>query len=83
LAARYLDAGLVDKAREPVLRLTELHGVWSVSSRLEPRVLALFTTAGLRRRLEEAIRDSSSSLPRGVRVMVSAPGELHDSGHVD
>jgi two-component system, OmpR family, phosphate regulon sensor histidine kinase PhoR len=75
LAARYLDAGLADSAREPILRPTELHGVWSVASTLEPRILALFTTAGLRRRLEDAIRDSISSLPRGVRIIVSAPGE--------
>jgi len=75
LAARYLDAGLADSTGEPVLRATKLPGVWSVSSRLEPRVLALFTTGGLRRRLGGTVRDSSSSLPRGVRIVVSAPGE--------
>jgi len=74
LAARYLDAGLADSTREPILRVTALPGIWSDCSP-RGRVLALFGTDGLRRRLEDAVRDASPSLPRGVHILVSAPGE--------
>lgn len=74
LAARYLDAGLADTPREPVLRATTLRDVWSASS-ANGRALALFTTAGLRRRLDNAVRDASPTMPKGVHIMVSAPGE--------
>lgn len=71
LAARHLEMNPVI-LKGTVLRPTELSGVWAVASPNE-RVRALFTTAGLRARLSEAIRNSS--LPKGVTVAVVAPGE--------
>ena len=71
LAARYLEANPVFPT-ETTLRATELRDVWAVASP-NRRVLALFTTAGLRAKLDDLIRDPS--LPKGVRVAVIAPGE--------
>jgi signal transduction histidine kinase len=71
LAARYLEANPVVPT-ETTLRLTELRDVWAVASPSR-RVLALFTTAGLRAKLNDAIRDSA--LPKGVNIAVVAPGE--------
>jgi signal transduction histidine kinase len=71
LAARYLEANPVVPT-ETILRPTELRDVWAVASPSR-RVLALFTTAGLRANLDDLIRDPS--LPKGVRVAVIAPGE--------
>jgi signal transduction histidine kinase len=71
LAARYLEANPVVPT-ETTLRATELRDVWAVASPSH-RVLALFTTAGLRAKLDDLIRDPS--LPKGVRVAVIAPGE--------
>jgi len=71
LAARYLEANPVFPS-ETTLRATALRDVWSVAS---PRryVVALFTTAGLRAKLDDLIHDPS--LPKGVRMAVIAPGE--------
>ena len=71
LAARYLEANPVVPTTT-TLRATELRDVWAVASP-NRRVLALFTTAGLRAKLDDLIRDPS--LPKGVRVAVVAPGE--------
>jgi signal transduction histidine kinase len=58
LAARYLESNPPD--------------VWPVMSP-NRRVLALFTAASLRAKLNEAIRDPS--LPKGVNIAVVVPGE--------
>jgi signal transduction histidine kinase len=71
LAARYLEANLV-VLTETTLHPTELRDVWAVASP-NRRVLALFTTAGLRAKLDDLIRDPS--LPKGVHVAVIALGE--------
>jgi len=71
LAARYLEANPVVPT-ETTLRLTELRDVWAVASP-NRRVLALFTTAGLRAKLDDLICDPS--LPKGGHVAVIAPGE--------
>ncbi len=71
LAARYLETNPAFPS-DTTLRATELRDVWSIASPSR-RVLALFTTAGLHAKLNEAIRDSS--LPNGVGVGVIGPGE--------
>ena len=71
LAARYLEANPVFSTNS-TLRATELRDVWATASP-NRRVLALFTTAGLRVKVDDLIRDPS--LPKGVRVAVIAPGE--------
>jgi len=71
LAARYFEANPVFPTNT-TLRLTELRDVWAVASP-NRRVLALFTIAGLRAKLNALIRDPS--LPKGVHVAVIAPGE--------
>jgi two-component system, OmpR family, phosphate regulon sensor histidine kinase PhoR len=71
LAARYLEA---DPAfpTNTTMGATELRGVWSAASPSRG-ALALFTTTGLRAKLDEVVRDPS--LPKGVSVTVIAPGE--------
>jgi len=71
LAARYLESNPVLPSNTTV-RATELRGVWSAASPGR-EALALFTTAGLRAKLDEAIRDPS--FPKGVSVRVVAPDE--------
>ncbi len=71
LAARYVDANPV-LGLAKTLHATELHNVWSVASPSQ-RVLALFTTEGLRANLSKLIHDPA--LPKGVGVAVVAPGE--------
>lgn len=71
LAARYLEANPVFPT-DTTLHATELRDVWSVASPSR-RLLALFTTASLRARLDDMIHDPS--LPKGVSVAVVAPGE--------
>jgi signal transduction histidine kinase len=71
LAARYLEANPVFPA-DASLHATELRDVWAMAS-LSGRVLALFTTASVRSKLNDVIRDPS--LPKGVRIAVIAPGE--------
>jgi len=71
LAARYMEMNPA-VLYGPVLRMTELSGIWVLPSPNQ-RVRGLFTTASLRTKLGEAIR--SSSFPRGVTVTVVAPNE--------
>jgi signal transduction histidine kinase len=71
LAARYLETNPVI-VRESTLRATELRDVWSVASPGR-RVLALFTTAGLRAKLGKRVGETS--LPKGVTIIVVAPHE--------
>ena len=73
LAARYLETGPT-VAHDNGLQATSAHEMWSALSPSR-RVLALFTTNGLRKRLEDATRDAGPSLPNGVRITVNAPGE--------
>lgn len=74
LAAEDLAAEFVESTKviEPKagLQLTELHDVWSV---MTPggKAVALFTKAGLKKRLGSPILP----LPSGVRLGVEAPGE--------
>jgi signal transduction histidine kinase len=74
LAGRFLDAGPTAGLREPVLHASTVRDVWSVSSP-KGSVLALFTTASLRKRLAGAIGEPGGSSSEGVRIEVSAPGE--------
>jgi signal transduction histidine kinase len=71
LAARHLEMNPVI-LNGPVLRATELSGVWAVTSSNQ-RVRGLFTTASLRTKLSEVIRNSS--FPKGVSVAVVPPGQ--------
>jgi signal transduction histidine kinase len=71
LAARFLDAN-ARIVRAPGLHATELPDVWSVVSPAG-RALALFTKAGLRKKLGEIVQDPS--LPAGVSLGVEAPGD--------
>ena len=71
LAARYQEMNPV-MLNGTTLQMTELSGVWAAASPTR-RVWALFTTTGLRERLSKAIRESS--MPKGVRIAVLAPGE--------
>jgi signal transduction histidine kinase len=77
LAAQFLDRNATI-VRAPGLHATELPDVWSAAS---PGgcALALFTTAGLQKKLAKIIGDPS--LPPGVRLAIEAPGEdaLNDS----
>ena len=71
LAARYLETNPVF-ALAPTLHITELRDVWSVgtSNRL---TLALFTTAGLQKKLNDLIHNPD--LPQGVSLAVISPGD--------
>jgi signal transduction histidine kinase len=71
LAARYLEANPVF-VRALTLHATELRDVWSVgaSNRL---TLALFTTTGLRAKLNNLVHDPA--LPKGVNLAVISPGD--------
>jgi signal transduction histidine kinase len=71
LAARYQEMNPVI-LNGTTLQMTELSGVWVAASPSQ-RAWALFTTTGLRERLSKAIRESS--MPKGVRIAVLAPGE--------
>jgi signal transduction histidine kinase len=71
LAARYLETNPVF-VRTPTLWATELHDVWSVSSS-NSLTLALFTTTGLQKRLNELIHNPA--LPQGVNLAVISPGD--------
>ena len=71
LAARYLDTNPVF-VRDTSLRPSGLRDIWTVFSP-GGRVIALFSTTGLRSRMDAVIRDSA--LPKGVSVAVIAPGE--------
>lgn len=70
-AARYLEMNPVFTLA-PTLPATELHDVWSVGSSNQ-FALALFTTAGLQRKLNDLIHNPD--LPQGVSVAVISPGD--------
>jgi signal transduction histidine kinase len=71
LAARYLEANPLF-VLAPTSHATELRDVWSVgsSNRL---MLALFTTAGLQRKLNDLVHNPA--LPQGVSLAVISPSD--------
>ncbi len=71
LAARYLDAN-PSFPTNTIPRAIELHDVWAIVSP-NRGVLGLFSTDGLKAKLQGLISDVS--LPKGESVTVMAPGE--------
>ncbi len=71
LAARFLEAE-PHPAATSALRSSFAPDLWKISS---PRgqAMALFTTAGLRTRLQAAL--ASQALPSGIHVTIASPGE--------
>jgi nitrogen-specific signal transduction histidine kinase len=75
LAGRYLDAN-PSFPTDAIPQATELHDVWAVASPGR-RVVALFTTDGLKAKLQVLVNDIS--LPKGENVAVMAPGEYKNT----
>ena len=77
LAARYTEAHLDSTRvhtglRNGARKVPELRDVW-VADSPSGRTMALFTTDGLRARLDDLVRDPS--LPKGVSIAAVAPGD--------
>jgi hypothetical protein len=78
LAARYLESGAIGP-KEPVLRPTQLPGVWQFTL-AEKRILALQTTTNILAQMQSLI--SSQNLGSDVCISLLPPSEEVDSSFV-